>query len=92
MTHERYDRQARLREVGEHGQARIARSAVHIARGPAARVALSYLLRAGVERGSIGDFDAAFAHDAWFEFSGPRRVARGANTALEHLLGCLELP
>ena len=86
------ERQARLREVGELGQRRIASSVARIARGPAASVELAYLVRAGVERASIGDADPdAFAHASWFRFSGPRRVARGAGGALTHLLRCLEL-
>ena len=89
---DRFERQARLREVGELGQRRIAESGARIGRGPGARVELSYLLRAGVERGSIGDSQAPpFAHDDWFRFSGPRRVAHGASGALSHLLRCLEV-
>lgn len=90
---ERLDRQIRLLEVGERGQAKIAGSHARIERGPAARIELSYLVRAGVERASIADLDAGpFAHESWFEFSGPRTVARGASGALDHLLRCLDLP
>lgn len=90
---ERLDRQVRLREVGERGQANIERSYARVERGPAARIELTYLVRAGVERASIAEFDEGpFAHESWFEFSGPRDVARGASDALDHLLSCLELP
>ena len=90
---ERLDRQLRLREVGERGQASIASSYARVERGPAARIELTYLVRAGVERASVADFGTGpFAHESWFEFSGPRDVARGASGALDHLLSCLDLP
>jgi hypothetical protein len=90
---DRYERQSRLREVGVTGQARIARSEARLGSGPAARVELAYLVRAGVERAAIlGASARAFPHEAWFQFSGPQRVAQGASSALDHLLRCLEVP
>jgi hypothetical protein len=90
---DRYERQSRLREVGAAGQARIEGSEARIARGPAARVELAYLVRAGVERAHVASAVAhGFPHEAWFRFSAPARVAEGASRALDHLLHCLEHP
>jgi hypothetical protein len=93
MEADRYDRQWRLREVGPAGQLRIERSEAVIAAGPQASTELSYLLRAGVERAAIVNGRAGTcAHAEFFQFSGPRAVASGAEGALRHLLSCLELP
>ncbi|MGC4088476.1 MAG: hypothetical protein QM756_11385 [Polyangiaceae bacterium] len=90
---DRYERQMRLREVGELGQARIARSEARIPSGSSVRVELAYLERAGVERARIGASEARhFPHGEWFRFTGPLRVARGASAAIDHLLTCLDLP
>ena len=93
MDSDRYDRQRRLKEVGDQGQQRIEASEARLGAGPEASVALSYLCRAGVSRLMI---DSALSNDsrhaAWFRFSGPRAVAHGAECALAHLLHVLEMP
>lgn len=92
MGDDRYDRQRRLREVGAAGQLRIERSEASIAAGPSAAITLSYLARAGVERARIEAFPIEIPrHAAFFQFSGPRALAHGAEGALRHLLSCLEL-
>jgi molybdopterin/thiamine biosynthesis adenylyltransferase len=89
---ELYDRQMRLREVGPDGQTRIERSQAVIAARPGAAVELAYLVRAGVERAEIVVGPrAAFPHDDFFRFAGPRSVADGAQAALEKLLRSLNL-
>jgi hypothetical protein len=83
---DRYARQKSLAGVGELGQARIGRSEVHIPRGPAAAFELAYLVRAGVERGVLGGpRSRRFPHAEAFVFSGPRRLAEGAEGALGSL-------
>ena len=87
---ELYDRQTRLREVGDAGQARILASQARIAARAGATVELAYLVRAGVPRGEIvSGAPAAFADAGFFRYAGPRSVADGAQAALAHLLRSL---
>ena len=85
-----YDRQRRLSEIGSVGQSKIECSQAQLAAGPGASVALAFLVRAGVERGSITRTperaEPAFPHARAFRFGGPFAVARGAHQALTHLL------
>jgi hypothetical protein len=83
-----YDRQRRLSEIGSAGQSKIERSEARLCAGPGAAVALAFLVRAGVERGSItrAATPPSFPHARSFRFSGPFAVARGAHQALAHLL------
>lgn len=86
MTWDRYDRQRRLAEVGADGQARIEAWTARIPSGPAAQVALLYLVRAGVGRASVeAGGESAFAHHDWFRFDSSRVVAEGAHHALLEL-------
>ncbi len=92
MDSERYDRQQRLREVGEPGQLAIERSRASLATGPGAELALLYLMRAGVGRVEMVRAPApALEHSEHFRFSGPRAVANGASAALTHLRQVLGL-
>jgi len=83
-----YDRQRRLPGVGREGQEKIERSEARLDAGPSAAIALGFLVRAGVERGSIlrTAAPAEFPHAPSFRFDGPLSVARGAHRALTHLL------
>lgn len=84
---ERYDRQLRLAEIGSSGQARIEAHEARVAQGPAAGVALSYLVRAGMGRLRIERHmpAPAFPHGGMFQFSGPHAVAAGAHAALAEI-------
>lgn len=83
-----YDRQRRLAEIGSAGQSKIERSEARLCAGPGAAIALGFLVRAGVERGSItrAVTPPEFPHARAFRFDGPLEVARGAHQALSHLL------
>ncbi|HET9955406.1 MAG TPA: hypothetical protein VFQ61_12915 [Polyangiaceae bacterium] len=90
MADPRYDRQCRLREVGELGQARIESSAARVPPGPSAAPELAFLARAGVERAAVGTgIEREFSHAVHFRFSAPAALARGAEGALLHLLHAL---
>ena len=87
---DRYDRQRRLAEVGPEGQRAIEASCARLPAGPAATVALSYLVRAGVSRASIERAASEpFTHAAAFRFAAPRAVAEGADCALRQLKAAL---
>jgi hypothetical protein len=87
-----YDRQRRLGVVGDRGQARIEASTAKVAAGPGDRIALTYLVRAGVLHAAIEPGPSQdFCHEEWFEFAGARAVAAGAGSALAHLRRALEL-
>jgi len=88
---DRYDRQRRLQEVGAEGQERIRASAARIVAGPEAATALAYLVRAGVERGSIVRAEAEpFPHAGRFRFRSSAAIAAGAHSALRHVLSALK--
>jgi hypothetical protein len=82
---DRYSRQTRLREVGEHGQARLARATVSVEGREAAETEARYLERAGV-CAVRRDPDAApqpFAHAAIFRNAACRNEAAAAWRALQ---------
>ena len=88
---ERYDRQARLAEVGEAGQLRIQSTRLSVGSSASADVEALYLERAGVvnlERTS--EQATTFAHGDSFEHAAPRTFAAGAWRALEQLRSVLD--
>jgi hypothetical protein len=93
MVSERFERQARLREVGAEGQARLERASFEVHGRDGALVELLYLCRSGAERVQMlpGLEPEAFAHAAEFRFEEARRVAAGAWRALAKIRGCLGL-
>lgn len=92
MTDSRYDRQARLAEVGSAGQERLERASAEISGRDGATIELAYLCRAGIAEVSLvpGKHPVAFAHADWFRFASPRRIAAGAWRALEKIKAALE--
>ncbi len=95
-------RQCLLAEVGEAGQARLARARLCVAQGNGADGALAgevereYLLRAGVgEVSAVGGASAvgpvAFAHARFFAHAEARAVAAGSWRALGQLRDALGL-
>jgi hypothetical protein len=90
---ERYDRQARLAEVGQAGQARIERAAAEVCGRDGATVELAYLCRAGLAEVSIVPAKPCkpFAHEKWFRFGSARSVGAGAWRALEKIKKALEI-
>ena len=92
MISELYERQARLIEVGEAGQARIAAARFEVSNGPSSEVELSYLRRAGAEAElSEAGERRPFPHQAAFRFAAARAVGEGAWRAL-HKLRSVVLP
>lgn len=93
MRDARYDRQARLPEVGTAGQARLEQACAEVRGRDGATVELAYLCRAGLAEVSLvpGKAPVAFAHADWFRFSSSRRVGAGAWRALEKIKTALEL-
>jgi hypothetical protein len=90
---DRTTRQRRLLEVGEAGQAALARSAVRTAALDGCVVEIVYLNRAGVGRVAVSTLAEArpFAHHAAFHHAASRAVAWGAWRALTHVRGVLGL-
>jgi hypothetical protein len=88
---DRYSRQTRLREVGVHGQARLAQATLSVQGREAAETETRYLERAGV-RAVRSDPDAApqpFAHAAIFRNPACRNEAAAAWRALQKTLAVL---
>lgn len=88
-----YDRQRRLPEVGDVGQARLREAVVSVRGSDAAIIETEYLHRAGVERLSItpGLEPEPFRHEAFFRFYAPRRIGAGAWRALSKMRRVLGL-
>jgi hypothetical protein len=87
----RYDRQVRLREVGEEGQRRIGASRLSVGKSSAARVERLYLERAGAFEVSRRDVpDVPFKHEHVFEHDRTRTFGAGAWRALKQLERVLE--
>ncbi len=90
----RYSRQQRLPEVGDLGQARLARASLHVAAGPAAGTELAYLERAGVGAvflSSLGQ-QTPFVHAGYFRHAASRTLAAGAWRALHKINASLASP
>lgn len=89
----RYDRQARLAEVGPAGQARIERTTAEVCGKDGATVELAYLCRAGLAELTILPNKPCepFAHADWFRFGSARRVGAGAWRALGKIKRALEI-
>lgn len=92
MSSTLYDRQMRLAEVGEAGQARIQASEFTVSNDDSAEIELAYLSRAGarVRRAERAE-PAAFPHAGAFRFAEARRVAEGSWRALSKLRAALGL-
>lgn len=88
---DRYTRQRRLKEVGADGQRRLEAVRLTLAAHESSDIEREYLGRAGV--GHVGVDAAAapppFPWAAFFEFSAPLSVARGAWCALSHVRSVL---
>jgi hypothetical protein len=84
---DRYDRQRRLPEVGDAGQARLAAACVVVRGSDGAIIEAEYLHRAGVERLSItpGLEPKPFRHEQFFRFWAPRRIGAGAWRAIAQM-------
>lgn len=88
---ERYTRQARLREVGERGQARLAAATVVVEGRESADTEARYLERAGlheVRRDEIAS-PRAFVHASVFRNAACRSEAAAAWRALRKTLAVL---
>jgi len=83
----RYDRQARLAEVGPEGQARIQAATAEVRGSEGHMIELSYLERAGFRAVSLRPERAPepFAHADWFAFDTAREVGAGAWRALSKI-------
>ena len=90
---DRFDRQRRLPEVGEAGQARIEHAAVEVRGSDGAIIQTEYLHRAGVERLSITPRlePEPFRHEAFFRYYAPRRIGAGAWRAIAEMRRILGL-
>lgn len=88
---DRFNRQTRLREVGEHGQARLAAATVVVAGREGAETEARYLERAGVGevRRDADRAPRAFVHAALFRNSACRTEAAAAWRALRTTLDVL---
>ena len=84
MSEDRFDRQRRLAEVGDLGQARIESAAFEVRGGDGAVLETVYLQRAGAERVTLSSRKEpeAFAHERAFHHAASRRVGAGAWRAL----------
>lgn len=84
---ELYDRQLRLPEVGEAGQARIRDARIEVRGNDGAILEAEYLCRAGVEVVSITPRKDPnpFRHEQAFRFAASRRVGAGAWRALDEV-------
>jgi len=93
MTDARYDRQARLAEVGAAGQARLEQTSAEVRGRDGATIELAYLCRAGLAEVSVvpGKAPEPFTHADWFRFPSSRRVGAGAWRALQKIKTALEL-
>jgi hypothetical protein len=82
-----YDRQVRLPEVGEAGQARIRDSRIEVCGNDGAILEAEYLCRAGVEVLDITPRKdpKPFRHERAFRFAASRRVGAGAWRALDQV-------
>jgi hypothetical protein len=94
MSQARYTRQTRLPEIGESGQARIARTEAEVRGSDGADVEIRYLWGAGVENivHEPGSVPPVFVHERHFRYAESRRVAAGAWRALTTLRRALEEP
>jgi hypothetical protein len=79
-----YTRQRRLPEVGDQGQARLARAELVVRGTDGAIIETEFLHRAGVERVTILPRSEAepFVHEHAFRFFASRRIGAGAWRAL----------
>jgi hypothetical protein len=84
---DRFSRQLRLAEVGDHGQARISAAEFVVRGGDGAILESEYLHRAGAEKVTIlpRSEPEPFVHQTHFRFVASRRVAAGAWRALGKL-------
>jgi hypothetical protein len=87
----RYTRQTRLREVGEHGQARLAAATVLVEGRDGAETEARYLERAGLgEIRRVADATPpGFVHARVFRNAACRTEAAGAWRALQKTLAVL---
>jgi hypothetical protein len=86
-----YDRQRRLLEVGDEGQARLLSAHARIPASDSALLEVAYLSRAGVGRVSVGGRGSAepFAHADAFHSEATRSVAASAWRALAFIRAAL---
>jgi hypothetical protein len=91
MMDDLYDRQLRLPEVGEAGQARIRDARIEVSGNDGAILEAEYLCRAGVEVLTLTPRrePKPFRHESAFRFPASRRVGAGAWRALDELRGLL---
>lgn len=91
MHDARYERQTRLKEVGEAGQRKIEKSRMAVGRSASAEVEILYLERAGV--GALvrsEDVGHPFEHGDLFEHGAARDYGAAAWRALGQLRAVLE--
>ena len=90
----RYDRQRRLPEIGEQGQARIRALRAEVRGEDGAWVEAAYLRGAGVAELTFarGEAPAPIVHAGIYRFGAARAIAAGAWRALGELRTAVEAP
>jgi hypothetical protein len=87
----RYGRQMMLPEIGDAGQAKLARAVVALGgEGLSHEIAASYAERAGVGQVVAGPIDEAALAPSFLRHAATRAVVSGARAALSALRGALE--